>query len=109
MSFAATSDAAAWLFKAKLALGSMQGIGFCGIVCAAQACSARLQKPLGTGERPVPAPGSWAFSFAKAKLSAALRYAERGRCKGTRFSKSSSNADRVLLQSALKTVAPLQS
>ena len=28
-------------FKAKLVLGSMQGIGFCGIVCAAQACSAR--------------------------------------------------------------------
>ena len=56
--------------KAKLVLGSMQGIGFCGIVCAGQACSARLQKPPAAGERPVPAPGSWAFSFAKAKLSA---------------------------------------
>ena len=52
-------------FKAKLVLGSMQGIGFCGIVCAAQACAARLQKPTGTGKRPVPAPKVWAFSFAK--------------------------------------------
>ena len=59
-------------FKAKLVLGSMQGIGFCGIVCIAQACSARLQKPPDAGKRPVLAPESWAFSFAKAKLSAAI-------------------------------------
>ena len=73
-------------FKAKLVLGSMQGIGFCGIVCAAQACSARLQKPTGTGERPVPAPKAWAI------LSCAARDpcrdstdARRFHCKGQRF------------------------